>query len=118
MSSVQLSRKKPRDFVHMDELVAADEDWPSYFIGRSVWVYADEYRAELPGDRNYCRIIITAGGDQGWYYQRPLQDRDEVLGTLDSLNDPLSVRHLKTLNFTSWNGRDWDSTLAEPACGG
>lgn len=104
MNAQALSRKSPRDFVHKDDLVDADDYWASYFIGQSVWVYADEYRAELPGDRNYCRIVVTAGNDQGWQYERSLADKQQVLDTLASLVAPLSECQLQALEFTRWQG--------------
>lgn len=104
MNPQALSRKTPRDFVHLDELVDADEYWESYFIGQSVWVYSDEYRAELPGDRNYCRIVVTAGNDQGWQYERSLTNRQQVLDTLGCLVAPLSESQLQALEFTRWQG--------------
>jgi|TARA_R110000772_G_C13306656_1_gene439430 hypothetical protein len=88
----------------MDQLVDADNHWNSYFVDQSVWVYADEYRAELPGDRDYCRIIVTAGDSQGWYYERSLSERQQVLETLESLQWPLSEHQLGRLNFRRWRG--------------
>ncbi len=45
-----LIRKQPRDFVHIDEFWEADAHWPTYYIGNKVWVFADEYHADLSGD--------------------------------------------------------------------
>ena len=68
-----LARKAPRDFIHVDEFWEADEYWNHYFISSSVWVYADEYRAELPGDEDQDQHNIgdrrSAGrvNDRGGY---------------------------------------------------
>ena len=87
-------RKSPRDFVHMDELWEADGRWPSYFIANSVWVYADEYRAELAGDQDYSRILIHAGDDNGWQYRRPLAEKRQVAKVLESIDRPVSQQQL------------------------
>ena len=97
-------RKSPRDFVHIDELWQADRRWPSYFIGRQVWVYADEYHAELPGDEDYCRILIHAGPGAGWQYRRSLADKRKVAAVLAAIRQPVSQQQLGDLGFSRWDG--------------
>lgn len=92
-------RKAPRDFVHVDELWQADEGWASYFIGGRVWVFADEYRAELSGDEDYSRILVQAGDDRSWIYTRPLAKKAEVAKTLDAIERPVSEKQLARIGF-------------------
>ena len=96
-------RKMPRDFVHVDEFWQADNQWEKYYIRQKVWVYFDEYRAELPGDQTYSRIIIHSGSDEGWLFHRPLAEKDLVHLTLDQIAKPVSEKQLKYLGFTAWN---------------
>lgn len=96
-------RKTPRDFVHVDEFWQADEQWKKYYIQQKVWVYCDEYRAELPGDQTYSRIIIHSASDQGWMFHRPLSEKDLVHRTLDKIALPVSEQQLEYLGFTPWN---------------
>ncbi|CAA0118163.1 Uncharacterised protein [Halioglobus japonicus] len=97
-----LSHKTPRDFIHLDEFWEADQHWGRYFVSNNVWVYVDEYRAELPGDEDYSRIIIHGGDDTGWIYSRRLNDRDKVQQTLEAIKRPVSARQLANLGFTPW----------------
>lgn len=97
-------RKSPRDFVQIDELRDADPQWPSYFIGRQVWIFADEYRAELPGDEDYSRILVHAGPDTGWQYRRPLSEKQEVAQVLAAIREPVSQQQLSELGFSEWDG--------------
>lgn len=101
--TVTVTRKQPRDFVHVDEFWAADNHWDDYFISNQVWVYLDEYRAEVPGDEDYCRIIINGGNERGWIYQRPLSKRTQVLGLLREIEKPVSEAQLSSLGFTQWS---------------
>lgn len=99
-------RKQARDFVYIDELWEADKYWPHYFIGSQVWIYADEYRAELDGDEDYSRIIINQGSERGWIYKRRLADKPQVIFILKNVERPISQAQLKTLGFIQWSGRD------------
>ena len=94
--------KKPRDFIYVDEFWEADEYWSRHFIGGKVWVYADEYRAELPGDEHYSRIVIHGGNDGGWIYSRRLDDKQEVQKTLLAIDRPVSELQLAQLGFKPW----------------
>ncbi len=98
----QLTRKAPRDFVHIDELWAADSAWPQYFLQQSVWVYADEYRAELTGDEDYMRIIIHSGENQGWIFNRRLKEQAKVHEVLKKIAIPVSEQQLENLGFAMW----------------
>ncbi|MEE4192512.1 MAG: hypothetical protein V2I66_13105 [Halieaceae bacterium] len=97
-------RKSPRDFVQVDELWEADGQWSSYFIRRQVWVFADEYRAELPGDQDYSRILIHAGPDSAWQYRRKLAEKQEVARVLAAIREPVSQQQLSDLGFSPWDG--------------
>lgn len=97
-------RKSPRDFVHMDELWEADSEWPSYFIADKVWVYADEYRAELTGDEDYSRILVHANSEEGWQFRRPLAQKQSVAAVLDAIDRPVSQQQLARLGFSRWQG--------------
>lgn len=98
--------KRPRDFVHVDELWEADEAWRSHFIEGLVWVFSDEYRAELSGDESYSRIIIHAGDNEGWLYIRPLAEKMEVANILSALVRPVSEKQLSQIGFTRWEQGD------------
>lgn len=98
----QLTRKQPRDFVAIDELWPAADGWPQYYPAQTVWVFMDEYRAELPGDEDYVRIIISGGDHTGWQYSRPLAARQEVQGVLSALCLPISEQQLQRLGFKAW----------------
>ena len=99
---MRLTRKAPRDFVHVDGLWPADSDWASYYIGSKVWVFADEYHADLVGDEYYSRIIIYAGNGEGWIYHRRLTDKANVQKTLSKIQVPVSEKQLEMLGFTRW----------------
>lgn len=95
-------RKQPRDFVHIDELWEADENWPEYYIDNKVWVYADEYAAEIIGDEDYSRIIIHSGHDKGWIFSRKLEDKNMVKQVLQTISIPVSEQQLENLEFSTW----------------
>ena len=95
-------RKTPRDFVHVDEFWEADESWLRYFFQQKVWVYVNEYRAELTGDEDYSRILIHSGQDEGWLFSRSLKDRNSVHETLQQIEVPVSEKQLEALGFVSW----------------
>jgi hypothetical protein len=97
-------RKQPRDFVHVDEFWPADKGWPHYYFRHQVWVFADEYRAELAGDQSYSRIVIHAGDNSGWLFSRPLAERDQVKRVLSEIQRPVSWRQLAALGFERWQG--------------
>ena len=97
-----LASKTPRDFIHVDEFWEADEYWNHYFIGTNVWVYAEEYRAELSGDEDYSRIIIHGGKDEGWIYSSRLKNRDKVNKILKAIKRPVSELQLAELGFQAW----------------
>ena len=94
-----LTRKEPRDFVHLDEFWVADDLWKSYFLGQKIWVFVDEYRGGLPGDLDYSRIVIHQGDDKGWLYSRRLEEQREVHGVLEKIIVPVSETQLKALGF-------------------
>lgn len=96
-------RKSPRDFVYLDEFWEADDRWPHYFIDNKVWMFVDEYRAELTGDEDYSRIIVHSGGDKGWLYSRTLSEKPLVIRTLDKISRPVSEKQLETLGFSPWS---------------
>lgn len=98
------TRKSPRDFVYVDELWEADARWPNYFSRNRIWVYFDEYRAELTGDKDYSRIIIHTAHDEGWIFIRPLNEKDLVKNTLKQVQRPVSQAQLAALGFTPWQG--------------
>jgi hypothetical protein len=97
-----LIRKAPRDFVEIDELWPADEHWPQTFFEQTVWVYVDEYRADLTGDEDYSRIIIHSSAEEGWLYSRPLSDKQGVREVLKKISVPVSQQQLKSLGFVAW----------------
>ncbi|MFT5578381.1 MAG: hypothetical protein ACI9WS_001135 [Paraglaciecola psychrophila] len=97
------TRKQPRDFVQLDEFWAADKHWPQYFFQQKIWVYADEYRAELDGDEDYSRIVIHGGLDRGWLFTRPLRCKSTVAATLQKIVVPVSQRQLQQLGFVRWH---------------
>ncbi len=97
-----LSIKKPRDFIHVDEFWEADEFWSNYYIQNKVWVYVDEYRAELIGDEDYSRIIVHAGEDEGWLYSRRLSEKKLVHRILKAIKRPVSEEQLAKMGFTPW----------------
>ncbi len=101
-----LFRKRPRDLVHLDEFWPADENWPSYYLSSLVWIYFDEYGAELIGDEDYCRIIINSGNDSGWVYRRPIAERYDVLSKLEAVKIPISEDQLFSLGFIRWCNED------------
>ncbi|MEH6558886.1 MAG: hypothetical protein V7459_11365 [Oceanicoccus sp.] len=99
-----MPRKKPRDFVYIDELWEADEDWPCYFLENKIWVFVDEYHPGLIGDEDYSRIIIHADDSSGWLYSRSLQEKQKVHQTLITIRRPVAERQLKRLGFIRWHG--------------
>ena len=107
--------KAPRDFIHVDEFWDADSNWHSYFIGNKVWVYYDEYNAELIGDEDYCRIIVHSGNTDGLIYKRRLSDRPAVEKILEKIERPISEQQLVELGFKWWRGSYDDEQAAELA---
>ena len=105
-----LTRKEPRDFVHLDEFQVADDLWKSYFLGKKIWIFVDEYRGVLPGDLDYSRIVIHRGDDKGWLYSRRLEEQREVHGVLEKIIVPVSEAQLKALGFIQWEGGYIQST--------
>lgn len=97
-------RKAPRDFVHIDEFWEAENDWPRYFIGTKVWVYYDEYNAELIGDEDYCRIIVHSSSADGLIYKRRLSERSMLDEVLKKIERPVSPKQLVDLGFEPWHG--------------
>ncbi len=97
-----LTKKQPRDFVHLDELWPAAEDWPAVYPGNKVWVFMDEYWATLAGDVDYRRLIISGGEGNGWIYKRRLENKEEVANTLLKLRTPIKQKQLKELGFKVW----------------
>ncbi|MEH6593745.1 MAG: hypothetical protein V7746_25985 [Halioglobus sp.] len=95
-------RKSPRDFVHIDEFWEADDRWNQYYFRKKVWVYFDEYRAELPGDETYSRIIIRSAEDEGWLFSRSLCEKSIVQKTVAKITQPVSEQQLKELGFSAW----------------
>lgn len=94
--------KQPRDFVHIDELWEADEHWPDYYFENKVWIYADEYNAELIGDEDYSRIIVHSSNETGWLFSRPLKDKKTVEQTLKTIQIPVSEQQLEKIGFVPW----------------
>lgn len=97
-------RKQPRDFVHVDELWDADKHWQSYFIAHKLWVYVDEYRAELTGDQDYSRIIVHSAPERGWVFKRRLSEKALVETVLEKIQRPVSELQLEKLGFKEWSG--------------
>ena len=95
-------RKQPRDFVQIDEFWEADENWPEYYIDHKVWVYADEYAAEIIGDEDYSRIIIHSSHDKGWLYSRKREDKNTVQQALHAIKIPVSEKQLVDIGFIRW----------------
>ncbi len=101
-----LTSKKPRDFVLNDELWPADSHWSNYFPGQRVWILMDEYHAQLPGDQNYCRIIVSDGNSYGWIYSRPIVEKQHVETVLQNIELPVSEHQLSKLGFLPWSEHD------------
>lgn len=97
-----MTRKKPRDFISVDEFWEADAHWSRYYIQDKVWVFMDEYLGGLAGERDYCRIIIHADHDSGWLYTRPLAEKAEVQTVLEDIQRPVSEKQLAALGFEPW----------------
>ncbi len=98
------TRKTPRDFVHIDEFWEADNHWSHYYFNNTIWIYVDEYRAELTGDADYARIIIHSGNNRGWIFSRRLHEKSIVLNVLSEIDIPVSEKQLKGLGFNIWQG--------------
>lgn len=97
-------RKQPRDFVHVDEFWDADKHWQSYFIAQQLWIYVDEYRAELTGDQDYSRIIVHSAPERGWVFKRQLSEKTIVESVLGEIVVPVSELQLEKLGFVQWRG--------------
>jgi hypothetical protein len=104
MQNLQATRKTPRDSVFVDEFREADEHWAQYFIGNKVWLFMDEYRAELAGDEDYIRIIVFSSADEGWQFSRRLDERERVHSILHSLKSPIAENQLVALGFERFSG--------------
>lgn len=100
-----ITRKQPRDFVYIDELWEANSDWPSFFIDQKVWVLYDEYQAQLPGDQDYCRIVIQYDEDCGWILRKPIFEKESIEIAVQSITQPVSQKQLLALGFIRWYGR-------------
>jgi hypothetical protein len=98
-----MTRKQPRDFVHVDEFWEADENWSCYFLQNKIWVFVDEYHPGLIGDEDYSRIIIHSGDSSGWLYSRNLKDRQQVHDTLTTIRRPVAEHQLEKLGFIRWH---------------
>ncbi|WP_438462955.1 hypothetical protein [Marinomonas sp. PE14-40] len=99
-----LTRKKPRDFVYIDELREADKDWPNYFLGNKVWVFFDSYDAKLAGDISYSRIVVSCDNETGWILQKGWTDLDEIGEIAKTIVSPISQQSLMKLGFVPWHG--------------
>lgn len=99
MQNLQATRKSPRDSVFVDEFREADAHWAQYFIGNKVWLFMDEYRAELAGDEDYIRIIVSSSADEGWLFSRRLDEHELVHSIMRSLNSPIAENQLVALGF-------------------
>jgi hypothetical protein len=90
--------------VHIDEFWEAANDWSGYFIGRNVWVYYDEYNAELIGDEDYCRIIVHISSTKGLILKRRLSARTALDEVVENIERPVSRRQLMGMGFQWWCG--------------
>lgn len=99
-----LTRKKPRDFVYIDELREADSSWPSYFLGNKVWVFFDSYNAQLAGDIPYSRIVVSCDNETGWILQKAWTDLAELEEIAKQISSPISQKQLQQLGFVHWFG--------------
>lgn len=104
MNDFMASRKRPRDFVFIDDFWDADEAWDEYYLNQSVWVFMDEYHATLAGDEDYCRIIVYSSSDRGWKYSRRLKEREHVHAVSEAIKKPVSEKNLMALGFEPWSG--------------
>lgn len=93
-------RKTPRDFVQLDELWDAADDWGSYFLNTSVWVYADTFRAELAGDKDHAKIVIQGGDDESWMYSVSLSQSHQLTKVINEIEKPVKQSQLESLGFT------------------
>lgn len=99
-----LTRKKPRDFVYIDELREADSGWPNYFLGNRVWVFFDSYDAKLAGDIPYARIVVSCDDDTGWELQMDCSELAKVEAIAGKITTPISQQQLMDLGFVKWHG--------------
>lgn len=88
--------------MHVDEFWEADNYWSQYFFQKTIWIYVDEYRAELTGDEDYIRILIHSGENSGWLFSRPLSERKRVYDVLAKITTPVSEKQLQSLGFVTW----------------
>ena len=102
--SMVLTRKKPRDFVYIDELREADSDWPDYFLGHKVWVFFDSYDAKLAGDVPYSRIVVSCDNETGWILQKTCAELADVAAVAKLIKTPISQQQLISLGFEKWHG--------------
>ena len=101
---MELTRKKPRDFVYIDELREADDNWPNYFLGNKVWVFFDSYDAKLAGDEPYSRIVVCCDNETGWTLQMGCTELDQVRAVANKITTPISQQQLIDLGFSKWHG--------------
>lgn len=99
-----LTRKKPRDFVYIDELREADKEWPNYFLGNKVWVFFDSYDAKLAGDVSYSRIVVCCDNETGWTLHKDWSELSELALIAEQIRAPISQQHLIELGFVKWHG--------------
>ncbi len=93
-------RKTPRDFVQLDELWDAADDWGGYFLNASGWVYADTFRAELAGDEDHAKIVIQGGDDESWMYSVSLSQSHQLTKVINEIEKPVKQSQLESLGFT------------------
>ena len=99
-----LTRKKPRDFVYIDELREADLGWPNYFLGNKVWVFFDSYDAKLSGDVSYARIVVSCDSETGWVLQMDCTELTQVEVIASKITTPISQQQLIDFGFVEWHG--------------
>lgn len=94
-----LLRKKPRDFIWLDELRPAGSDWPEYYPGHKVWLNIHEYRASLAGDRSHLRLLISGGPGSHLIWQTTPDGAHELHRTLLCLPKILGYQALIDRGF-------------------
>lgn len=101
---MQLTRKKPRDFIYIDELREADNNWPNYFLGNKVWVFFDSYNAQLAGDIPYSRIVVSCDNETGWILQKEWSELVHLDLIASTMEIPISQQQLVGFGFIKWHG--------------
>ncbi|OUR69241.1 hypothetical protein A9Q77_08555 [Marinomonas sp. 42_23_T18] len=99
-----LTRKKPRDFVYIDELREADNNWPNYFLANKVWVFFDSYKAQLAGDLPYSRIVVSCDNETGWTLHKDWSELAQLELIIEQIKTPISQAQLVKLGFVKWFG--------------